>query len=406
MERRRSSGRRRRSAAPPAPRGREPWQRTASPPLPRARARLPAGVWIVYPTIRTIVRSFFDRDGDEFVGFDNYKDAVHERHAHDGDQEQRALGRVVPALVTAIGLDLRRADRADPLVDRVQDGRLHADGDLAVRGRRDLAADGPEGPDQGAVNATHQGRRRRVQPAGVLSTAQPSTRRAARAARTAGSSSRRRSSPGGVALLGLTGDPARARCPGREAGGRAARPLRGGINGVVWRDFKPGGGTPGKVEQRRARAPGRDRRAARLRRQDGRRATTTEPNGTFAFDERRSRAPTASAIGADTFADAVRGRLLARAEADHARDHDRLHLGLGRLRDGGDRGRAGGDPARRARGGAHRRRHRVAGLPARHRAAARAGAHRRLHHDADQRPEGLRHRARRSRRARRRTTRT
>ena len=26
------------------------------------------GVWIVYPTIRTIIRSFYDRDGDEFIG--------------------------------------------------------------------------------------------------------------------------------------------------------------------------------------------------------------------------------------------------------------------------------------------------------------------------------------------------
>ena len=53
----------------------------------------------------------------------------------------------------------------------------------------------------------------------------------------------------------------------------------------------------------------------------------------------------------------------------------RLHLGLGGLRDGGDRGRPRRDPARHARGGAHRRRQRVAGLPPRDRAAARAGAH-------------------------------
>ena len=30
-------------------------------------------VWIVYPTIRTVIRSFFDRSGDNFVWFDNYK---------------------------------------------------------------------------------------------------------------------------------------------------------------------------------------------------------------------------------------------------------------------------------------------------------------------------------------------
>jgi len=30
------------------------------------------GVWVVYPTIYTFVRSFYDRSGDSFIGFDNY----------------------------------------------------------------------------------------------------------------------------------------------------------------------------------------------------------------------------------------------------------------------------------------------------------------------------------------------
>ena len=39
-----------------------------------APAAILLGVWIVYPTIYTIVRSFFGRDGfGDFVGFDNYK---------------------------------------------------------------------------------------------------------------------------------------------------------------------------------------------------------------------------------------------------------------------------------------------------------------------------------------------
>ena len=33
-------------------------------------------------------------------------------------------------------------------------------------------------------------------------------------------------------------------------------PLQGGINGVVWRDFKPGGGTPGEVESEELGLPG------------------------------------------------------------------------------------------------------------------------------------------------------
>ena len=31
------------------------------------------GVWIVYPTVRTVIRSFYDINGSKFVWFDNYK---------------------------------------------------------------------------------------------------------------------------------------------------------------------------------------------------------------------------------------------------------------------------------------------------------------------------------------------
>ncbi len=59
-----------------------------------APAAIFLGVWIVYPTIYTIIRSFFGRDGSaSFVGIDNYQDAVHLDILRDGDQEQRALDR-------------------------------------------------------------------------------------------------------------------------------------------------------------------------------------------------------------------------------------------------------------------------------------------------------------------------
>ena len=50
-------------------------------------------VWIVYPTIYTIVRSFFGRDGvQDFVWFDNYKSLFTIDVLAHGDQEQRDLG--------------------------------------------------------------------------------------------------------------------------------------------------------------------------------------------------------------------------------------------------------------------------------------------------------------------------
>ena len=61
-------------------------------------------VWVVYPTLYTIWRSFYDREGDEFVWFDNYEQIF------TNDVIQRALINnvlwvaIVLALVTAIGL--------------------------------------------------------------------------------------------------------------------------------------------------------------------------------------------------------------------------------------------------------------------------------------------------------------
>ena len=49
------------------------WQRYGVAAAFLAPALIFLGVWIVYPTIRTIIRSFYDREGDKFVGFDNYK---------------------------------------------------------------------------------------------------------------------------------------------------------------------------------------------------------------------------------------------------------------------------------------------------------------------------------------------
>ena len=55
------------------------------------------GVWIVYPTVYTIVRSFFGQSGfGHFVGIDNYKTLFTTSTLRDGDQEQPDLGRGRP----------------------------------------------------------------------------------------------------------------------------------------------------------------------------------------------------------------------------------------------------------------------------------------------------------------------
>ena len=56
----------------------------------------------------------------------------------------------------------------------------------------------------------------------------------------------------------------------------------GAISGVVWRDFKPGGGTPGKVEPQELGLPGV---TVQLRAAEGKvvQSTSSAANGTFTF---------------------------------------------------------------------------------------------------------------------------
>ena len=63
------------------------------------------GVWIVYPTIYTIVRSFYGRSGfDDFVGIDNYKTLFTTSTLTTAIKNNLIWVAVVPAFVTAIGL--------------------------------------------------------------------------------------------------------------------------------------------------------------------------------------------------------------------------------------------------------------------------------------------------------------
>ena len=107
------------------------------------------GVWVVYPTIRTIIRSFYDRDGDEFVGLDNYQTLFTDDTLVTAIKNNFLWLLIVPAFVTAIGLVFAVLLERMRLLDRLQGRRLHADGDLALRGGRDLAADVREGPEPG-----------------------------------------------------------------------------------------------------------------------------------------------------------------------------------------------------------------------------------------------------------------
>src|ERR687892_997491 len=93
-------------AAPETGPGERPglWRRNRTTLAFLAPAAVLLGIWIVYPTGRTIVRSFFDRDGSEFVGLDNYEEIFTTDLLVTAIQNNAIWLAVVPALVTAIGL--------------------------------------------------------------------------------------------------------------------------------------------------------------------------------------------------------------------------------------------------------------------------------------------------------------
>src|SRR5207247_1462794 len=69
-----------------------------------APAAILLGVWIIYPAVRTMIRSFYNRDGTGFVGIDNYKSIFTTPTITTAIKNNAIWVLVVPALVTSIGL--------------------------------------------------------------------------------------------------------------------------------------------------------------------------------------------------------------------------------------------------------------------------------------------------------------
>jgi alpha-glucoside transport system permease protein len=261
------------------------------------------GVWIVYPTLRTIYRSFYDRNGDEFVGIDNYETLFRDDTLLTAIQNNFLWLLIVPAFVTAIGLVFA------VLLERVRFAtgfKVAVFMPMAIS----LFAAGviwrfmyEKDPDQGTINAGIAVVRDAVAPSGVLERALPSTDEIEGNA-SGGLELQTPLAPGDVAPLGLTG----VRTSDVPAGAeQAAVPeaLSGGITGVVWRDFTPGGGTAGTIDEGELGLPGL---TIELRDEGGGvfGTATAEANGTFAFED----VPEGSyraAVGSDSFAEPYGG---------------------------------------------------------------------------------------------------
>lgn len=288
--------------APPAPPG--PSWRTRLLPLSfLGPALLLLSVWVVYPMLATMWRSLFSDRGDRFVGVDNYQRIFTDDRLLTALKNNALWVAIVPAAVTAVGLIFA------VLTERVRWSvafKIAVFMPLAVS----LFAVGviwrimyQQDPDRGAINAGIAAIRGPFTAEGVLTKASPSTD-ALEGTSQQGFVLKQTVKPGETALLGLTG----VRVPEiPDDAKQAVKPeaLSGGINGVVWRDFSPSGGTPGEVDKDEVGLPGVK---VELRDTNGKKveSATAESDGTFRFEE----VPSGTyqvAIAKSTFAEPFEG---------------------------------------------------------------------------------------------------
>ena len=268
-----------------------------------APAAILLGVWIVYPTVYTIVRSFYDRGGSNFIGFDNYNELFSQDTLTKAIKNNVLWLAIVPALVTAIGLvfavlleRVRWSVAFKTVVFMPMAISLFAAGVIwRVMYEKD--------PEIGAVNASLNVVADTVYPPGALPDAKPSSNDLT-GSPSQGFELRQPVQPGDSELLGLTGIPP-GDVPEGAVQARAPPRAEGAITGAVWRDFKPGGGRTGVIEQGEIGLPGV---TVELREPDGGNIAKTETrdDGSFAFENVEA-TDARLAIGAETFEEPFEG---------------------------------------------------------------------------------------------------
>jgi alpha-glucoside transport system permease protein len=238
-------------------------------------------VWIVYPTLYTIWRSFFDQNGD-FAGIDNYKAIFTTDILLTAIKNSAIWILVAPAVVTAIGLvfavlteRIRWAVAFKTIVFMPMAISLFATGVIwHVMYIKD--------PQQGAVNAGIGAVRSWFVSSGALEDANASTPTITGSPQT-GFTYTRPLAAGGTAPIGLTAIPP-SEVPAGAEQAKTPASKQGAITGIVWRDFSPGGGTPGKVEPEELGIPGA---TVNLLDASGKavQSAKTDPDGSFEFDD-------------------------------------------------------------------------------------------------------------------------
>ncbi len=288
------------TAASPAVRIGRPFRRYGAGALFLLPAFVLLGVWIVYPTAYTLVRSFYGQSGfGDFVGLENYRTLFSTSTLVTAIKNSAIWVAVVPAFVTAIGLIFA------VLTERVR-WSVAFTTVLFLPMAISAFATGvtwrimyQQDPSLGAVNALGRVVDDAVSPPGVLPNALPSTTKLS-GSPAKGLVLKTPLHAGGAAAMGLTAiAPNDVPSGAEQAVEPRVRP--GAIVGVAWRDFKPGGGRPGVVDRGELGLPGV---TVELRDASGKvvRRATTRADGAFAF----------SGVGAGTFHTAISNQTFAR----------------------------------------------------------------------------------------------
>ncbi len=256
-------------------------------------------VWLVYPTVYTIIRSFFGQTGylGHWVGIDNYKSLFTTSTLTTAIKNNAIWVAVVPAVVTAFGLifavlteRVRWSVAFKTVVFLPMAISAFATG---VTWRIMYQQD----PSVGAINALGRVVNDAITTPGVLPNALPSTPTLQSQGKTLVLKTPLHA--GSVALLGLTGiPPDQVPTAAKQAVDPSAK--AGDVVGTVWRDFKPGGGKVGVVEKGELGIPGV---TVELRDSSGKvvQSTKTQDDGTYDFSKVGS-GSFKTAIGAATFA--------------------------------------------------------------------------------------------------------
>ena len=265
------------------------------PPRPKANRRLavaflaPAlvllGALVVYPIGFTLVRSLYDRSGEAFVGLANYGEIFSSGRTFTAVRNTAVWVVVAPSVVTAIGLVFA------VLAERVRWATAFKVVVFMPMAISFLAAGVifrlvyEHDPDRGLANAVVAAVAGVFEEPGPYPGARPRDPRllAPQGQEATAYVTVPSFSPGDTVELGLVG----LRPDLLPAGARPAAPLvprRGGIGGVVWLDFSPGGGgRAGAVDAAEKGLPG-----ARVEAVDGRgrvaASATTDERGRFFLD--------------------------------------------------------------------------------------------------------------------------